>query len=109
MARQQAPIPNWDQFTDVAILEADDLPADPDPDEDAVLEIADLEHLQLADHQRVMSLPVDMRIQSILYPASVKARVEREQKPKAARKNKWSDKLLGQLAGKHPCPEKLIK
>ena len=85
------------------------MPADPKPDEDAVLEIANLEHLQLTDHQRVMSLPVDMRIQSILYPASVKARVIREQKPKVRRKNKWSDKFSGQLAGKHPCPEKLIK
>ena len=86
-------IPNWDNFTDAAILEADDLRAEPNPDEDAVLEIPDLEHLQLTEHQKVMSLPVDMRIQSILYLASIKARVNLERKPRFGRKSKWADKF----------------
>ena len=103
------PLPDWDQFTDIQILEADDLPDAPIPDEDAVLEIPDLEHLQLTDHQKVMSLPVDMRIQSILYPASVKARVQREKEPRRRRKNKWADKFAGQFTGEHPLPKTIIK
>jgi len=92
-------LPDWDKFTDVPILHADDLPELPDPDVDVVIDCPELEHLQLTDHQKVMSLPVDMRIQGTLYPASVHSRVKRERQPRKLRKNKWASKFSGQFAG----------
>ena len=74
--------------------------------EELILE-ADFEGLELSEHQRLMLLPVEARIQNQVYPASVQSRVanhfealSKKLKDGGPRKNKWTAKLKGHFTGK---------
>jgi hypothetical protein len=94
------PKPDWDQYDDENILVQDDMPAEPGPD-DVVLELDDFETLELTDHQKVMLLPVDTRIQNIVYPASIQARVQAISKHGKNKKSQWNAKFKGHFMGKN--------
>ncbi len=89
------PRPAWEKFEDAAILVADDLPGEPQP-EDVVIDV-DFEDLELSDHQKIMLLPVETRLANIVYPGNIKNRLE---KPSRSRKSRWSSKFQGHFLGR---------
>ena len=65
------PKPDWDKLANAHLFDTD-LPLE--PNEDDVIVDQDIEDLDLTHHQRVMLLPVDLRIKELMYPSSVQAR-----------------------------------
>ena len=93
------PKPDWDQYADEAMLVQDDLPVAPEAGE-LVLDLDDFNDLELSDHQKVMLLPVDTRVNQIVYPASIQARVQSMSLEGLKKKSKWVSKFNGHFAGK---------
>ena len=92
----KAPQPNWDtlRMTNAPIFQ-DDMPSQPGPDDIVFSE--DLEHLELTDHQKLLLLPVEMRMKNLVYPAAVTERIAsiKTLKVLSKRKDRWGSKLHG--------------
>ena len=91
----QAPVPDWTQYREGW---EDPAREQPEPDE-LELEIG-LGELSLTDQQKAMLLPVEARIQNLVYPASIKARVTAAATKSFKRRSRWASKLHGHFRGK---------
>ena len=67
------PIPDWG-LLDKSQPVLDDMP--PQPEEDDIVFEEEFEHLELSEHQKLMLLPVALRIKQLVYPSSIKARIK---------------------------------
>ena len=94
----EPPTPNWENLNknEDNYIMLDDLPDNPSEDEFQLdFETKDL---QLTEHQKAMLLPPEIRIKSLLMPASIRARVQ--SKKVAKRRSRWAEKYTGVFAGK---------
>lgn len=91
------PKPDWENLQDgYTRVVQDDMPTAPTA-EDVAFDV-EFEGLELSQHQKVMLLPVDLRIHDLVYPSAVQARVA--QLRSGRRTNKWSANLKGHFIGK---------
>ena len=97
------PKPNWDVLEDQKLFENDLPEKASQEDEPIVFEIdATFDDLELTQSQKLMLLPVDMRIGELCYPKIIHNRVKQHNKAHRTghRKNKWAAKLGNYSIGK---------
>jgi hypothetical protein len=87
------PVPDWALLDGEAFFQADIAPPERPADEDLVLEL-DFAHLELSEHQKIMLVPPELRLNNLSFPASMRRRAHHRA---ANRKNRWGEKFKHQL------------
>jgi hypothetical protein len=89
------PEPNWSLLDGEGFFQADIAPAQmPEGEEPLELEFADLE---LTEHQKIMLVPPEARLKTLLFPASLKRRALQR---RINRKNRWGEKFTSHFTTK---------
>ncbi len=88
--QDKPPAPDWSKL-DEETLVFDDLPEEPENDEDMLIIDVNGEILELTDHQRAMLKPPEERMRELVFPSSLAHR--RAQKRKGHRTSRWARKF----------------
>ena len=90
--------PDWEWLhtKGLVTLHGDDVPQEPGP-EDALFDFR-FQDLDMSEHQKLMLQPIEKRIESVIYPAGIQARVRSH--VKCQRRNRWASKFKGYSLGK---------
>jgi hypothetical protein len=90
------PEPNWKLLDGEGFFQADNAPEQMVEGEEP-LELA-FGDLELTAHQKIMLVPPEARLKTLLFPASLKRRALLL---KGNRKNRWGEKFTGHFTSKH--------
>ena len=95
------PKPDWDVLNDQKLFESDLPEQAADEAEPMIFEVdASFKDLELTQAQKLMLLPVEMRIKELMYPKSIENRIKAlAKKTSVHRKNKRAAKLGGHVLG----------